>query len=136
MNSISPPQRDCHSPQPSDEIVLVVVILKDDPRRGADAIQELVNDSVRGHGGHVDLFFSDLPTFIHFKIYLAHSLQDSATPGDPWEPKAMLYIYGHAGESVELFPSLTTMASENVPPPVIGRRGREGALQVGARKKP
>jgi hypothetical protein len=51
-----------------------------------------------------------------------------------WEPK--LYIYGRAGESVELFPSLTTMASENVPPPVIGRRGREGALQVGARKKP
>ena len=45
-------------------------------------------------------------------------------------------INSRAGKSAKLFPNLTTMASQNVPPPVTGRRGREGALQVGARKRP
>jgi hypothetical protein len=30
----------------------------------------------------------------------------------------------------------SSMVNENIPPPVTGRRGREGALHVGARKKP
>lgn len=45
------PFGDCHSPEPSDEVLPVVVVLEDGARRSANAINELMEPPFRFNGG-------------------------------------------------------------------------------------